>query len=432
MKYKLPTQNKKRQCCIDIPIFITSMPYSKSYLIRVMGMMALEGSISSLREWSPGLKGCDDVALMQQAVLTLLDGESDSIFVGASGAVWRFMIAIASLKTNRPIHFETSGRLAQRPILPLINQLNKWGARIHWHKSDKGIEVTVFPAEKTLSGGVLDSEIDRYTSQFRSAIMLIAPYLSESLTLSQPTEALSGSYLALTQALMCKAGGKIKEGSSGLIIQPSSYNAVTLRQMLLCPERDWSAASYLYGWVAQEKGPTTLLLEGYKSDDLQGDKRIVRDFFQLGVVTTFTAEGILLQRNKELPLSGKLQFQLDECPDLAPAYLAALLGQHKQFTLSGLARLAHKESDRFESLADLAASFGYRVTHDSDSLSFEGQWSAPKGPIHIDPISDHRIAMAATILTVATERETIILEPEVVSKSFLSFYTIARQVGFTT
>ena len=56
----------------------------------------------------------------------------------------------------------------------------------------------------------------------------------------------------------------------------------------------------------------------------------------------------------------------------------------------------------------------------------------PKGQIHIDPIGDHRIAMAATILTVATERETIILEPEVVSKSFLSFYTIARQVGFTT
>ena len=131
-------------------------------------------------------------------------------------------------------------------------------------------------------------------------------------------------------------------------------------------------------------------------------------------------------------LASKLQFQLDECPDLAPAYLAALLGQHKQFTLSGLARLAHKESDRFESLVGLAAAFGYKVTHDSDSLSFEGQWSMPKGPIHIDPIGDHRIAMAATILTVATERETIILEPEVVSKSFLSFYTIARQVGFTT
>ena len=153
MKYKLPTQYKKRQCCIDIPIFITSMPYSKSYLIRVMGMMALEGSISSLREWSPGLKGCDDVALMQQAVLSLLDGESNTIFVGASGAVWRFMIAIASLKTNRPIHFETSGRLAQRPILPLINQLNEWGACIHWHKSDKGIEVTVFPAKSHSAEG---------------------------------------------------------------------------------------------------------------------------------------------------------------------------------------------------------------------------------------------------------------------------------------
>lgn len=409
---------------------IADMPYSKSYLLRVMTMIGVEGCTLPLQHWDAGARGCDDVSLMQQAVLLLTEGDSDRICVGAAGAVWRFMIALSALRTDHPLHFVTEGRLAHRPILPLIETLNRWGARIVATYSDKGIEVSLTSSDKPLCGGSLANDVLAETSQFGSALMLIAPALLDGLTLSGAENVPSSRYLELTASLMRRGGADVCRDQGGYIVRSSHYNEARLGAMLTAPERDWSAASYPYGWVAQENGPQALLLEGYRTEDLQGDKRIAEDFASLGVASCFVSDRVLLRRNKERKLQPEYRFDLGANPDLAPAYAATLLGLGTPFALTNLSRLAFKESNRLESLCRMAESFGFALYRMGDSLHFDGKKPAAMPFVSVDPQEDHRLAMASTILTLATKCATELQEPLVADKSFRSFYSVARQVGF--
>ena len=142
------------------------------------------------------------------------------------------------------------------------------------------------------------------------------------------------------------------------------------------------------------------------------------------------SDGVLLRRNKERKLQPEYQFDLGANPDLAPAYAATLLGLGTPFALTNLSRLAFKESNRLESLCRMAESFGYALYRMGDSLHFDGKKPAAMPFVSVDPQEDHRLAMASTILTLATKCATELQEPLVADKSFRSFYPVARQVGF--
>lgn len=411
-------------------IRLEHIPYSKSYMIRVFAMAFLCGAKDLVEAWHGENRSCQDIDHMREALLALGDTDSSHIQVGSAGAVWRFVTAIATLCTDRPIQFRGTARLFARPIGPLVDSLQQLGACIEF-LPDRAEEMTVFPSREALHGGEIGAEVGENSSQFLSALMLIAPYLSSPLKLKVHEGQRSMPYIDLTYSLIERAGGSIRREQDKIIIEPSSYGRAKVEQLLRHPETDWTAVSYPMGWCASPAAPQSIFIPDCYRESLQGDIVLARLMESFGVRTRFFPTGILIERvgtdkNDRLydqDLSGNI--------DLVPTLFTTCLAVGRPFRFRRVGALRYKESDRIKSLLDLSKALGYEVTYQDEALSWEG--TPPEIPTTspiIDPYDDHRIAMALTVLSFSIDGIGL-LTPEVVEKSYTFFWQDAAKVGIT-
>lgn len=391
--------------------FTAALPLSKSESNRLLLIAAVAGISPARLEISE----CDDTDAMRHGV-TAAD---TYINIGAAGTAMRFLTAyFANTPLPCPITLDGSERMRCRPIAPLVDALRQLGASIEYAGNEGFPPLRI--TGKRLRGGTIEMDAS-VSSQYISAIMMIAPSLTEPLEIRFGSRPVSFPYLNMTAAIMRKCGVKAELSEKSVTVYPGSYctDGFTV-------EPDWSAASYWYELAALSG--RSILIPGLRRDSLQGDSGIASIFRKLGVETEFLDNGVRLT-----PANARthepLNIDLEDMPDVAQtvAVTAALLG--KPFAITGLSTLPAKETDRLKALQTELAKLGIPATVTSSSISWDGTATGRPDTIAIDTYRDHRMAMSFAPAAIKYNNLTI-NDIGVVSKSYPQFWEQLARFGF--
>jgi 3-phosphoshikimate 1-carboxyvinyltransferase len=303
--------------------------------------------------------------------------------------------------------------LNNRPIKPLVDALLQLGAEIDYLEKENYPPVHLKRTAKESNQVVFDENI---SSQFISALLLIAPYLPHGLSIQLPINQVSFSYIHMTVALMRMNGVNVDINKNNIVVKHQNYMTVAYKV-----SADWSAAIYWIGFIAIA-GKGKVLLNTLKMENLQGDEALLNWLPHFGITHSLTEEGIVFEKS-EVAIVNELTLDLSDTPDLAQplAVITAALGI--KASLTGLSTLKHKESDRIEAITTELNKAGAEVSGNDDSLEIRGRVNKQLlNQITFDTYHDHRMAMSLSML--AALGEPIILNnPEVVTKSYPTFFT---------
>jgi 3-phosphoshikimate 1-carboxyvinyltransferase len=368
-------------------------------------MMGGRGTIENLSE-------ANDTQLMKR----LLPTTDEVIDAEDAGTVMRFLTAYYALTGQRKILTGTP-RMQQRPIRELVDALRTLGAIITYGAAEgyPPVQLGGFPAQQvdTLS---IRGDI---SSQFISALMMVAPVLPRGLTLSLTGRIASRPYIEMTAALMRHFGVSPTFSGNTIHVPSGVYRPTTYTV-----EPDWSAASYWFA-VAALAEKADLLLPRVTSQSLQGDRVIASIMTNLGVQARFEPGGLRLSGGG--PKADRLIVDFSECPDLAQTVLPACAALKIPGEFTGMESLRIKETDRIQALQQELAKIGATLTE------LESRWILTPGAsmpesIAISTYNDHRMAMGFAPL--ATRTRVTIDDRTVVRKSYPAFWEDAAAVGF--
>ena len=379
-----------------------NLPASKSISNRALILNALSYSPHEVEN----LSDCDDTRVM----VNVFDSNSNYFDVGAAGTSMRFLTAFLA-KTEGEWTITGSERMKQRPIRILVDALNQLGGKVEY------IENKGFPPLKIFGSALTGGEISLnggISSQYISALMMIAPYMQKGLKINLQGNVISTPYILMTKKMMEDFGVKIDFSGDKISIRPQIYNPVRFRV-----ESDWSAASYWYE-ILSLSGKGKIRLKGLKKESYQGDSEIAEIFKSLGVTTEYAEDGVILLPNKETLVKN---FFLDftNIPDLAQTVAVTCCLKDITFIFSGLQSLKIKETNRIEALIHELRKLGY-VLHEpaEGTLAWNGEkCTADEDPV-ISTYEDHRMAMA--FAPAALLQSVTIRNPSVVSKSYPNFW----------
>jgi len=387
-----------------------SLPSSKSISNRLLLLNALSYSPYEIKN----LSDSDDTKVM----LGVLNANSNTFDVGAAGTSMRFLTAFLS-KIVGEWTLTGSERMKQRPIKPLVDALNNLGAKIEYLEKEGYPPLKIFGS--ALKGGELELP-GNISSQYISAILMIAPTIENGLTLVLTGDIISKPYIRMTLDLMQEFGVKSFWKENRITIPEANYQAKTASV-----ESDWSAASYWYEMAALLPGSEFTLL-GLKKNSLQGDSAVKTIFESLGVKTKFSQRGVTLTHSGS-PVK-HLRYNFINEPDLAQtiATCCCLLGV--SFSFTGLQSLKIKETDRIKALINELGKLGFELeTNDTDTLTWNGAVKDLKNQIiTIDTYKDHRMAMAFAPACIKGF-DLIIDDPGVVSKSYPHYWKDLSLIG---
>lgn len=388
------------------------LPASKSICNRALILNALSYSPYDIQN----LSDCDDTEVMVKA----LNSNERDFDIKAAGTAMRFLTAFLS-KVVGEWTITGTERMKNRPIKILVDALNALGAKVEYMEKEGYPPLRIFGSalqggEISLAGGV--------SSQYISALLMIAPLMENGLTLHLEGNIISMPYINLTLQLMAQYGVKAEWNGSTIKVRPQEYNPIPFTV-----ESDWSAASYWYAMMALSRNAEIELLGLFKNS-LQGDSAGAKLFAQLGVGTTFTERGVLLRRNGNS--IKKLNYNFVNEPDLAQTFVVACVLMNTPFRFTGLQSLKIKETDRIEALKTELRKLGYLLTDSNDSiLEWNGERCEPEEHPVIATYEDHRMAMAFAPAALVRPEGIEIADPEVVSKSYPHFWEDLKAAGYS-
>ena len=354
-----------------------------------------------------------------QVTLKALKNNESIVDIHHAGTAMRFLTAFFSVKPNSKVVLTGSSRMQDRPIELLVEALRSLGAEIEY-VNKKGFPPLKITGKKIdISQVALPANI---SSQYISALMLIAPSLKNGLEIDLIGETTSIPYIKMTQTLLDNLGFKTFFNNNKIKISPAEK--ITLNQWTV--ESDWSSASYFYSVVAIAN-KSEITLESYYSESLQGDSDLVQIYKKIGVTTVFNNSSITLSKTPNFALPEALDLDLRNTPDLAQTIAVSCFGLGVDCNLTGLHTLKIKETDRLEALKVELEKLGaiISITNDSLELRFSGVINQN---ISIDTYNDHRMAMAFAPLGIKVP--IVINNSEVVSKSYPGFWEDFKSIDF--
>ncbi|MFV0365102.1 MAG: 3-phosphoshikimate 1-carboxyvinyltransferase [Mangrovibacterium sp.] len=406
MKYSINAQHIKN---IQTKI---NLPSSKSIANRALIINSLSNSSYPILNLSES----DDTKVLNQ-VLQSSDNVCD---IGHAGTAMRFLTAFLSQVVGSWV-LTGSDRMKQRPIQVLVEALRKLGAKISYEEQE-GYPPLHIEGTK-LEGGVLELD-GSVSSQYISALLMIAPTLKGGLTLKLTNRVTSRSYIDMTLGLMRQYGVQSEWLSKNEIrIAEQKYRPINFTV-----ESDWSGASYMYELLAMlPQGE--IFLPNIHLNSLQGDCAIASWFEAFGVQSIPQGSGILLKKEKpQQPERLDLDFILN--PDIAQTMAVICVMQKVPFHFTGLETLKIKETNRIAALQNELAKFGARLEEPQHGeLSWDGTFPfVPQDKPLISTYHDHRMALAfaPAALFVALEID----DPMVITKSYPRYYDDLKQMGF--
>lgn len=386
------------------------LPTSKSISARALIINALSPHSCVIH----GISDSDDT----RAVVAALRDNPAVVDIGAAGTAMRFLTAYYATREGESHLLTGSARMQQRPIGILVEALRKLGADIEYAGEEGCPPLRI--RGRRLRGGTLPIAAST-SSQYLSALLMIAPTLEAGLTLQLEGEVASAPYLRMTLALMEAFGVEGVWTNRAIRVAPSLYRRAAPYHV----EPDWSAASYWYELVALSPHPeASIQLRGLSLESVQGDSACAALFASLGVESHSTPAGIVLR--KSVPSSGVLELDFADCPDLAQTFVVTAAMQGRSFSFSGLKTLKIKETDRIAALIQELHKFGLALCDEGEGrLAYAAQPSDSQSIHQASPdvatYDDHRMAMAfaPTAYCVAA---LSVQHPEVVSKSYPDFW----------
>ena len=387
------------------------LPSSKSISNRALIINALGNGTHH----PENLSDCDDTRVMIRA----LNDDKETIDIMAAGTAMRFLTAYLSVTPGTRIITGTE-RMQQRPIQVLVNALRELGADIEYVANDGFPPLRITGRELRKDTISLPGNV---SSQYISALLMIAPVLTNGLTIRLTGDIISRPYINLTLQLMNDFGVRAEwTDDHRLKVVPQAYHSIPFYV-----ESDWSAASYWYQIVALSK-EAEVTLPGLFKDSYQGDSQVAGIFRSLGVETIYKDKAVILKKNGKSV--ERLDYDFINQPDLAQTFVVTCALLNIPFRFSGLQSLKIKETDRMAALITEMRKLGY-ILHETDGsvLSWEGERCTTEEHPAIDTYEDHRMAMAFAPTCLALP-EILINNPQVVSKSYPRYWEDLRQAGF--
>ena len=361
------------------------------------------------------LSDSDDTNHLQHA-LTTSDSE---INIGHAGTAMRFLTAFFATQNNRTVVLSGSDRMHNRPIQILVEALGDLGAEINYVEKEGYPPLKITGRELTKDTVQINGNV---SSQYISALLLIAASLPNGLQIELIGEITSIPYIQMTLSLMRQIG--VESSFEGQKIKVEALREVQPKTIVV--ESDWSSASYFYSIAALSEVGSEIALSAYKEQSLQGDSVLSSIYKHFGVETEFSENKITLKKVAE---SSKetLTANLIKAPDIAQTIAVTCFGLGIACDLTGLHTLKIKETDRLEALKAELTKLGADISVTSHSLHLKERTKI-NPDVGIETYHDHRMAMAFAPLGMITSIE--ILDAKVVTKSYRNFWADLEQIGF--
>ena len=382
---------------------------SKSESNRMLLLQALYPQIALAN-----LSNSDDTVAMKSG----LESDNNLVDIGHAGTSMRFLSAYYSTLENQEITLTGSPRMQERPIGVLVDALRQLGADISYLKNE-GYPPLLIKGKQLRANEVrLSANI---SSQYITALMLIAPSLPDGLRLYLEGKITSIPYIEMTLSLLHKIG--VDAIFSGQHIQVFPKKDIT--QITHAVESDWSSASYYFSMVALAK-EADVSLSTYKKDSLQGDRVLMDVYQQFGVKSSI--ENNTLALKKQTMGSTHVQLDLSDAPDIAQTIAVTCYGLGLSCSLTGLHTLKIKETDRLVALQNELSKLGATIEITDKSLHLHKRTNPIRPNVLIETYHDHRMAMAFAPLGLLVPIR--IQDADVVTKSYPGFWKDLEQNGF--
>ncbi|KAF2335755.1 3-phosphoshikimate 1-carboxyvinyltransferase [Flavobacterium daemonense] len=382
---------------------------SKSETNRLLLLKALFPNISLANT-----SNSDDSEVMQKALI----GNDEIVDIHHAGTAMRFLTAYFAVNEGREVVMTGSSRMQERPIKILVDTLRQLGVEISYEKEEGYPPIRIKGKKVTASKVTLAANV---SSQYISALLLVASKLENGLELTLEGEITSIPYIKMTLALLTDLD--IKTSFEGNVIKVFPKEAVESKEMVV--ESDWSSASYFFSLVALADA-AKITLSSYKENSLQGDSELVSLYEKMGVKTSFQNNKMTLEKVADFKYED-VNFELNNTPDIAQTIVVTCLGLGIGCHLTGLHTLKIKETDRLEALRIELTKLGANISVTNDSLTLVKS-STINHDVKIGTYNDHRMAMAFAPLAIKVP--IIIEDAGVVSKSYPDFWNDLKALNF--
>ncbi|MCC7233403.1 MAG: 3-phosphoshikimate 1-carboxyvinyltransferase [Bacteroidia bacterium] len=388
-----------------------SLPFSKSISNRILIIRALCGGVFQIRN----LSTAGDTVLLER----LLNTDQRVLDSGNAGTVFRFLTAYAALRLPGRI-ISGNERLRQRPVAPLVNALRTLGAEIEYTEKEGFAPLRI--RKKINMGGKVIIDAGK-SSQFISALLLIAPMLSGGLKIVTKGPKVSEPYIEMTCKLMERFGISVERGQGFFNVPQQNYQPSTVSV-----ESDWSSAAFWYELVALSPGSEGIL-EGLHLNGIQGDERTADIYAILGVRSEEVPEGIRIQKMHGTNYPESIELDFRNHPDLFLPVASTLTALKISARLKGLETLHDKESDRIQMFLKGITLLGGKYILESGGVLRLIPSDLHSAPDTIPVMEDHRVAMAFASLSPVIS-PLMIDNPVSVDKSYPGFWENLKHTGY--
>ncbi len=361
------------------------------------------------------LSDSDDTHHLQYALST----QDSEINIGHAGTAMRFLTAFFATQQKRTTILSGSQRMHQRPIKVLVEALRALGAEISYLENEGFPPLKIIGKQLTKNKVKINGNI---SSQYISALLLIAASLPNGLRVELVGEITSIPYINMTLSLLNQIG--ITTSFEGQIIQVNTLEEANKHTIEV--ESDWSSASYFYSIAALSSVSSEIRLSSYKKESLQGDAILAEIYKSFGVETVYETNSIVLRKTKEHNKE-HLTIDLNKAPDIAQTIAVTCYGLGVSCELLGLHTLKIKETDRLEALHSELTKLGANISVTPTSLYLNSS-SEIVADVSVETYNDHRMAMAFAPLGMKIPLE--ILDADVVTKSYRNFWKDLQKIGF--
>ena len=392
----------------DSTIYLNSSKSESNRLLIIKALSEKEITIKNLS------KANDSVLLKN-----LLESENLVVWDAQdAGTSFRFLTSFLAIKKEHVVLSGTE-RMKQRPVKVLVDALNKIGAEILYLENE-GFPPIYVKGKINQVKNKLDIPGD-ISSQYISSLLLIAPLLEKGIEINIEEPFYSRPYVNMTLNLMNSFGIKSAVKGNKISIKNQEFSSGSY-----IVESDWSAASYWYSILSISDNINNLTLQGLKKKSNQGDSVISKLMKSFGVNTQYKEDGIVLTKIKLDTEEIGLDFR--DCPDLAQTILVVAAYHKIKLKVSGVESLKIKETDRLLAMKNELKKIGCDFYEEGNYWILEKRRREIDDELSIDTYKDHRMAMAFAPL--ASKKSMIINDPDVVVKSYPTYWEDLKKVGF--
>ena len=385
---------------------------SKSESNRVLILKSIFNNISI-----ENLSSSDDTKILKKSLIN----KNPIINVGHAGTSMRFLTAYLATLVNKKFILSGSKRMHERPIAVLVDALNYLGFKINFIEDEGYPPLEIIGAKNIKNSVKLNSSL---SSQYISALMLIAPTLKNGLVIELDGKITSRPYIDLTLSILQKLGIEAKIKENFIIVKPQKKIKTSTYKV----ESDWSSVSYFFSIVALSNG-IELSFKNFRSDSNQGDRKVCKYYELFGIKSKFQNHGLVISKQIDFKYPKQITIDLNDNPDLAQTIIVTSFGLNIPTKLTGLSTLKIKETDRLVAMHNELTMLGAKCEIDDDSIEIFKTENKLKDNHTIKTYDDHRMALSFAPLSII--KPLNISNPDVVTKSFPEFWNILKKINFS-